>query len=50
MWQIHLINAAIDKARPGTPLFRKQHAQDPSEKGIEVHVAALKMEHAVQNV
>ena len=42
LWQIQLINAAIEKAKPGQPLYRKPFANDPSEKLIEVHVAALK--------
>ena len=40
--QIRLLNAAITSAKPGHPLYRKPLANDPSEKLIEVHVAALK--------
>ena len=42
MWQIQIINRAIETAKPGSPLYRKPFANDPSEKLIEVHVAALK--------
>jgi hypothetical protein len=37
-----LINEAISRAKKGEPLFQKPLAQDPSEKLIGVHVAALK--------
>jgi hypothetical protein len=37
-----LINETISLAKKGEPLNQKQLAQDPSEKLIEVHVAALK--------
>ena len=40
--QIHLINSTISNAKAGHPMYRKPFAQDPSEKLIEVHVAALK--------
>jgi hypothetical protein len=40
--QISLINEAISLAKKGEPLFKKPLAQDPSEKLIAVHVAALK--------
>ncbi len=40
--QIRLINSTISNAKAGNPMYQKQLAQDPSEKLIEVHVAALK--------
>jgi hypothetical protein len=40
--QIRLLNAAITSAKAGHPLYRKPLANGPSEKLIEVHVAALK--------
>ena len=40
--QIRLLNAAITSAKAGHPLYRKPLANDPSEKLIEVHVAAFK--------
>ena len=42
LWQIHLINDAISKAKQDSSLYRKPVANDPSKKLIEVHVAALK--------
>jgi hypothetical protein len=37
-----LIKESISRAKKEDPLFQKPLAQDPSEKLIEVHVAALK--------
>ena len=42
MWQIQLINSAIERSQRGDPLYGKPFVQDPSEKLIETHVAALK--------
>ena len=40
--QVKFVNAAIDSAVPGSPLYRVEHIEDPSDKLIEVHIAALK--------
>jgi hypothetical protein len=37
-----MINQAISRSKPGDPLYRKPLVQDPSEKLIQTHVAALK--------
>ena len=42
VWKVHMINTAITKAKPGSPLYRKPFVNDPSERLIETHVAALK--------
>jgi hypothetical protein len=39
---IRLINSMINNTKAGHPFYRKQLAKDPSEKLIEVHIAALK--------
>ena len=40
--QVKFVNAAIDSAVPGSPLYGLEHIEDPSDKIIEVHIAALK--------
>ena len=40
--QIHLINKAIMTAKQGSPLYQLPLVNDPSEKIVETHVAALK--------
>ena len=42
VWKVHFINAAITKAKQGSPLFKKPFVNDPSERLIETHVSALK--------
>ena len=42
VWKVHIINTAITKAKPGSPLYRQPFVNDPSERLIETHVAALK--------
>ena len=42
VWKVHIINTAITKAKPGSPLYQKPFVNDPSERLIETHVAALK--------
>ncbi len=37
-----MINTAITKAKPGSPLYKQPFDNDPSERLIETHVAALK--------
>jgi hypothetical protein len=41
IWKNQLINNAISKAQPGSPLYQKRFVNDPSERLIETHVAAL---------
>ena len=40
--QVKFVNAAIDAAGPGSPLYGLQHIKGPSDEIIEVHLAALK--------
>ena len=40
--QVKFVNAAIDSAVPGSPLYGLEHIEDQSDKIIEVHIAALK--------
>jgi hypothetical protein len=42
VWKVHMINTAITKAKPGPPLYKQPFINDPSERSIEAHVAALK--------
>ena len=39
--KVKFVNAAIDSAVPGSPLYGLEHIEDPSNKIIEVHIAAL---------
>ena len=42
MLQVEHINACIRAAGPDSPLYRLQLVEDPCDKLIEVHLAALK--------
>lgn len=41
--KVKFVNAAIDSAVPGSPLYGLEHIEDPSDKIIEVHIAALNL-------
>ena len=41
--KVKYVNAAIDSAVPGSQLYGLEHIKDPSDKIIEVHIAALNL-------
>ena len=49
LWQIQIINRAIETAKPGSPLYRKPFANDP-RKADRGTCCRLEMAYAVENV
>ena len=41
MYQVLLINKAIDAAKPGSPLFKLPHVADPSKEIVEVLIQCM---------
>jgi len=41
LWQVALINAAIDRARPGSRLHGLAHVSDPSDEVVEVLIKCM---------